>query len=273
MKMSKQNNGYDAEAFRKLRRTRDPKLRDKIILDYEYFARASVIKYARQHDIYDPDIIEDLQEEGVIGLIRAIDKFDPNKGVVITTYAHPYVIGAAVHWLRDKKKIIHIPANIQDAAQRLKKIEGCKLPDGRKLSSKSMEHEEYVNAAADYTSLTLLQVEEALRFIDGEYDVSQLEHTPYTDDNGDDRSEDFNETLSFKDSEFDNVAARDLIADISGDDEQVEYILTKYILDDETFDEIGSELKLTGSRISQIFRRSISAWKNRQRTKYGEVRY
>ena len=136
-----------------------------------------------------------------------------------------------------------------------------------------MEHEEYVNAAADYTSLTLLQVEEALRFIDGEYDVSQLEHTPYTDDNGDDRSEDFNETLSFKDSEFDNVAARDLIADISGDDEQVEYILTKYILDDETFDEIGSELKLTGSRISQIFRRSISAWKNRQRTKYGEVRY
>ncbi len=65
--------------------------------------------------------IEDLFQVGAIGLIKAIDKFDPEFGVCFSTYAVPMIMGEIRRYLRDDN-IIHISRSIKESAQRVLQI-------------------------------------------------------------------------------------------------------------------------------------------------------
>jgi RNA polymerase sigma-B factor len=62
---------------------------------------------------------DDLVSEGFIGLLSAIDNFDPQRGVKFTTYATHLIVGQMKHYLRDKTRIIREPAWLQDVHHRL----------------------------------------------------------------------------------------------------------------------------------------------------------
>jgi RNA polymerase sigma-B factor len=57
---------------------------------------------------------EDLVQVGVIGLIRAIERFDPTKGNAFSSFAVPYIRGEIQHYLRDKSPQVKIPRRWQD---------------------------------------------------------------------------------------------------------------------------------------------------------------
>src|SRR5207237_10377493 len=65
---------------------------------------------------------EDLVQEGYIGLITAVDGFNPSKGVKFSTYATHFVIGQIKHYLRDKGKIIKEPAWLQELNQKVTRV-------------------------------------------------------------------------------------------------------------------------------------------------------
>ncbi|MBD2576303.1 RNA polymerase sigma factor SigF [Oscillatoria sp. FACHB-1406] len=52
---------------------------------------------------------EDLLQVGCIGLIQAIDRFDPTKGYAFSSFAIPYIRGEIQHYLRDKSTSVRIP--------------------------------------------------------------------------------------------------------------------------------------------------------------------
>ncbi len=52
---------------------------------------------------------EDLVQVGSIGLIRAIERFDPNRGVTFSSFAIPYIRGEIQHYLRDKSPAVRMP--------------------------------------------------------------------------------------------------------------------------------------------------------------------
>jgi RNA polymerase sigma-B factor len=54
--------------------------------------------------------LEDMVQEGFLGLLSALENFDPGKGVKFSTYATHFIAGAMRHCLRDKGKIIKEPA-------------------------------------------------------------------------------------------------------------------------------------------------------------------
>lgn len=58
--------------------------------------------------------LEDMVQEGYLGLLSALEHYDPNKGVKFSTYATHFVAGAMRHCLRDKGKIIKEPAWLHD---------------------------------------------------------------------------------------------------------------------------------------------------------------
>lgn len=57
---------------------------------------------------------EDLQQMGFIGLIRAIERFNPYQGCAFSSFAMPYIRGEMLHYVRDKGSLVKIPRRWQE---------------------------------------------------------------------------------------------------------------------------------------------------------------
>ncbi|MCS7185438.1 MAG: sigma-70 family RNA polymerase sigma factor [Armatimonadetes bacterium] len=102
--------GKEREKFRLYRKTKDERLREELINEYRPLAE----HIARQFlDSGEP--LEDLVQYGLIGLIKAVEGYDPDRGVEFTTYAWYQIRGEISHYLRDQGKIISEPAWLQEA--------------------------------------------------------------------------------------------------------------------------------------------------------------
>jgi RNA polymerase sigma-B factor len=66
---------------------------------------------------------DDLAQVGSLGLIRAIEAFDPRRGVRFSTFAVPYIRGAIAHELRDRGSLLRIPRPLWELRQRAVSLE------------------------------------------------------------------------------------------------------------------------------------------------------
>ena len=74
--------------------------------------------------------LEDLAQVGTIGLIKAINKFDPTRGISLTTYAVPVILGEVKNYLRDHGWAVKVPRKLQSqklAVQRAVEVLGQTL--------------------------------------------------------------------------------------------------------------------------------------------------
>ena len=68
---------------------------------------------------------EDLEQIGYIGLIRAIERFNPHQGCAFSSFAVPYIRGEMLHFLRDRGSIVKIPRlwqELQKEGQKVRKV-------------------------------------------------------------------------------------------------------------------------------------------------------
>jgi RNA polymerase sigma-B factor len=104
------------ELLKRCRETQDPSCKESVVRHYSNLVESIARKYAAT-----PEHVEDLTQEGYIGLIKSIDTFDERKGVKFATYASHFVVGHIKHYLRDKARIIKEPAWLQELAQKIDK--------------------------------------------------------------------------------------------------------------------------------------------------------
>src|SRR5258705_10121619 len=71
---------------------------------------------------YRGEQLEDLVQIGSIGLIKAIDRFDLERGVELTTYATPNIIGEIKRHFRDRGWAVRVPRGLQELNVKLSKI-------------------------------------------------------------------------------------------------------------------------------------------------------
>src|SRR5262249_18947245 len=71
---------------------------------------------------YRGEPLDDLVQIGAIGLIKAVDRFDIDRGVELTTYATPNVIGEIKRHFRDRGWAVRVPRGLQELNMRLSRL-------------------------------------------------------------------------------------------------------------------------------------------------------
>ncbi len=104
------------ELVREYHRTKELALRDRLISQHLYLVQTVARKFSGLGESHD-----DLLQEGAMGLINAVDLYDPERGVQFSTYATHLVEGQIRHYLRDKGKLIKQPAWVQELTTKIMK--------------------------------------------------------------------------------------------------------------------------------------------------------
>src|SRR3954453_4706304 len=100
----------DAEVrFRRLRETGDRRLRNELIEDHRWVA----VRCARRFD-HRGEPLDDLIQVGQLGLLKAVERFDPDVGVSFASYAIPTVMGELRRHFRDATRAIKVPRRVKD---------------------------------------------------------------------------------------------------------------------------------------------------------------
>jgi len=98
-----------ARLFAEYARRRDPKLREQLIVQHLGLVSALARRFGA-----DGRELDDLIQVGAIGLIQAIDRFDPSRGVAFRSYAVPTILGEMRRYFRDKASTIRLPRHLRE---------------------------------------------------------------------------------------------------------------------------------------------------------------
>ena len=99
----------DKVLLRRYHEQGDVGAREQLIERYMSLVRSLARRYS-----YRGEQLDDLVQIGAIGLIKAIDRFDVNRGVELTTYATPNIIGEIKRHFRDRTWSIRVPRRLQE---------------------------------------------------------------------------------------------------------------------------------------------------------------
>ena len=97
------------EAVTEFSRTRDAKLRDEIVERGAWLARRVARRFAETSEPFD-----DLCQVAMIGLVKAVDRYDPQFGVRFGTYATPTILGELRRHFRDHTWAVHVPRGAKE---------------------------------------------------------------------------------------------------------------------------------------------------------------
>ncbi|MFF5720588.1 RNA polymerase sigma factor SigF [Streptomyces buecherae] len=81
----------------------------------------SLVRYVAKRFSHRADEMEDIVQVGMIGLIKAIDRFELSREVEFPTFAVPYIVGEIKRFFRDTSWSVHVPRRLQEARIELAK--------------------------------------------------------------------------------------------------------------------------------------------------------
>lgn len=106
----KQNEpGATEDLFRLYASDHNPETRDRLVMAHHNLVRFLAGKFANRGVP-----LEDLIQVGMIGLVNAVDRFDPERGIQFSTYATPTIVGEIRRYFRDKAWSLKVPRRLQE---------------------------------------------------------------------------------------------------------------------------------------------------------------
>ncbi len=103
-----------AELFRRWRGERDRRARDVLIERFLPLARKLARRYTASNEPYD-----DLVQVASLGLVKAVERFDPDRGFAFTSFAVPTIVGELKRYFRDTAWALHVDRSAQERARRI----------------------------------------------------------------------------------------------------------------------------------------------------------
>jgi RNA polymerase sigma-B factor len=100
----------DARLFERYQRTRDHRTRAELVARFLPLARRLARRYQSRAEY------EDLVQVASIALVKAIDRYEPGRGLAFTSYAVPTIVGELKRHLRDHTWTVRVPRSLHDRA-------------------------------------------------------------------------------------------------------------------------------------------------------------
>lgn len=104
--------------FEEYARTRDLELRNRLVLMHDRLARNIASRFGKSGGNSE----EDLRQIAYMGVIAAVERFDPAAGVSFLTFAAATIVGVIKHYLRDHGWLIKAPRRLREFGMSLRKV-------------------------------------------------------------------------------------------------------------------------------------------------------
>ena len=222
-------------------RSGDDAARELLVERYLPLAKRLARRYGRSSEPLD-----DLQQVASLGLLKAIDRFDPERGTAFASFALPTILGELRRYFRDCGWSVHVPRGTQERALRVQQA-------NEQLAT--ADRAPTVNQLAEYLELEREQVLDALRAVEA-YETLSLD-APCPGDEGDSVTS-FVETFGVEDECYERV---ELHASMSGAldqlDERERVVVRMRFVDDLSQTQIASRIGVSQMQVSRLLRRAL----------------
>ena len=228
----------------------DASAREELVERFLPLARQLARRYQRTNEPLD-----DLMQVASVGLVKAIDRFDPARGTAFSTYAVPTILGEIKRYFRDRTWSVRVPRDLQELALRV----------DRKVSdlSTDLRRQPTVSEIAQAVGIEEEDVLEALE-ASGAYRATSLS-TPRG--NEDEAGETLGDTVGTSEEGFGLAESRatleQLMRAVTPREREV---LRLRFEEDLTQAEIGERIGVSQMQVSRIIRQSIARLRTVART-------
>ncbi|HEY1276771.1 MAG TPA: SigB/SigF/SigG family RNA polymerase sigma factor [Thermoleophilaceae bacterium] len=217
--------------------------REELVERFMPLARDLALRYT-----YTGEPFDDLLQVASLGLLKALDRFEPGRGTKFTSYAAPTILGELRRHFRDKGWAMHVPRDLQERVLAVgRATERLSKELGRSPTVKD------VAAALECSTEHVLEAQEAA----GAYEIGSLDAPVRSRE--DDDSAALVELLGETDSSYDLVESRDSIAAAwRGLPEFEQRVLKLRFVDDLTQREIGQNIGYSQMHVSRLLRKALN---------------
>ncbi|MDD3242968.1 MAG: SigB/SigF/SigG family RNA polymerase sigma factor [Eubacteriales bacterium] len=229
------------ERLRLYRHSGDTDIRNQLVEDFRPMAAKTARKFARRGAEF-----EDLYQVALMALIKAIDRFDPDRDLKFTTYAVPTLVGEVKNYLRDHGNTIRLPRTSGEMALRLRAAESA-------LSQQMGRMPTVDELAAELD----IPKERVLEILEASNQVSTVSLDGSTEDEDGDTVTS-GAWLGFEDEGYAGVERRELLREAMSqlNDEERKIIALRYF-GEKTQNETGKALGLSQMYVSRTERKII----------------
>jgi RNA polymerase sigma-B factor len=233
--------------FAEYRSTGDRALRNQLIEDHRWLAVHCARRFARKGEPLD-----DLVQVAMLGMLKAIERFDPGRGLKFTTFGVPTIVGELRRHFRDKTWSLHVPRGAKELYQNVSGV----VDELYQTHGRSPTVPEIAERAG-------ISVEEALQALEAGNSYRGVPLSPPGDDEAPDAT-----TLGRQEPGYRRVEAKLTIQDLleALPTERERRIMKLRFVDGLTQYEIAKQIGVSQVQISRILRASLDKMRHRLNT-------
>jgi RNA polymerase sigma-B factor len=234
------------DRFVEYRRTGSRRLRDSLVEEHVGLAEYLARRFADRGESFD-----DLRQVALVGLLKAVERFEPDRGLRFSTFATPTIVGELKRHFRDRGWALRVPRRVQELHLQLVKVVGT--------LSQELGRSPTPDEIARRTGTRVEDVLEAME-AGGVYRLASLDAALANEER---TSLDLSARLGEDEPEFEGVEQREELADLlSALPPRERRIVYLRFFDGLTQSEIANEVGISQMHVSRLLTKSLESLRN-----------
>jgi len=221
---------------------KDDEAQTRLVENYQYLVESIARKYSNGRSYHD-----DIVQVGMLGLLGAIRRFDPEFGRSFEAFAVPTIVGEIKRFLRDKTWDVHVPRRIKELGPRIKSTV--------EVLTTELQRSPKVSEIAERLEVTEEEVLEAME-MSRSYQALSMDHSIESDSDG--STVTLFDVVGQEDDEFEKTNRRMIVSEAMNVlNEREKQIIQLTYLEQLSQKEAGERLGISQMHVSRLQRKAI----------------